>query len=167
MPATSPRLALLAVLCLVQTACDGEQEQEPVGDNELLTQVRDDGYRDWARAPGHAEREPTTAPHGAAVEIFTNQVVVDALANVDGLGLTRWPEGSTIVLEGYVDLAARDAVQLAILQKRSGTWYWEQYQADELERPRFSGRPDVCLGCHLGANDFVRSFPLPKPVEDK
>ncbi len=168
MPASSPRLALAALaaagLAAVMVApaagCDGEGPM-PAPNNELLTQVIEQGYRDWARAPGRDERTASTSPHGAAVDIFVNEVVAEGLANVAGLGLTAWPNGATIVLSGHVDLTSREPLQLAIMQKRNGAWYWEQYQADEPEQPRFAGRPDVCLGCHINANDFVRSFPLP------
>lgn len=149
------------------TACDGDSAPESPPDHDLLTEVQANDYAKWARAPNNDERQPTAAPHGAFVEIFTDEKIVAALANADGLGLTAWPDGGTIVLAGFADATSRAAVQLAIMQKRSGTWYWEQYDADDLERPRFHGRPDICVGCHAESSDFVRSFPLPKPVEDK
>ncbi len=118
------------------------------------------------RPDGKDMRTPSLAPHAGNVEIFINDVVVKALANKDGLGLELWPEGATVVLEGYADLDATEPAQLAISTKRHGVWYWEQYQAEDLERPRFAGRPDVCVGCHDTGQDFTRSVSLPKPVEE-
>ena len=161
-PALLVRPALLAVAL---AACDGETGFTRVADHELLTQVQQDRYREWARAPKHEMRLPTSAPHGQQVEIFINAPVVDALANADGLGRTAWPEGSIAVLEGYVDGVTTELGQVAIMQKRHGVWYWEQYQGEDLEQPRFSGRPDVCLGCHNTGQDFTRSFGLPEPDE--
>lgn len=155
-------LGLIALLLL--PGCD-DGAPPPLPDNELLVEVQNAKYREWARAPGKDGRAASLAPHGGFVEVFNNEVVVQALANEDGLGLTSWPDGSTIVLEGYVDPETADLAQIAIMQKRHGTWHWEQYQADQLERPRFSGRPDVCLGCHDTGQDFTRSFALPKLVE--
>ena len=173
MPANPPRMALLTVLTglglvgSVVVACDGDTTPAPAPDHELLTQVQDDDYRGWARPAGYDARKPSNSTHGGAVEVFTNAVVAEALANKDGLGLTAWPENATIVIEGYADEMVGEFGQIAVMQKQHGTWYWEQYQADDLERPRFRGRPDICLGCHIGGQDFVRSFGLPKPVEEK
>lgn len=167
---------VLFALVLAGSACD---EPVPAGDpaaasDALLREVIKRGYRDWARPPKHDARIATNAPHGRGVEVFVDDAMAEALANLDRLGRTRWPEGGTIVLEGYAaamvaeDEAVVDTpVQIAILQKHGGTWRWEQYQAEDLTQPRFHGRPDVCLGCHIGANDFVRGFPLPKPVADE
>ena len=167
----SVRTAAL-ILLVAMPACDsGEAPAEP--DNELLVAVQKAKYAEWARAPGKEEREPTLAPHSGAVEVFINDVVERAIANEDGLGLTQWPEGSTIVLEGYAAATLEEGappdepVQIAIMQKHGGTWRWEQYQAEDLGAPRFAGRPDVCVGCHVGAQDFVRGFSLPRPVVDE
>lgn len=158
-------LAALVLFAAVAAACDSEEAQ-PLPDNDLLVAVQQAKYREWQRGPGTDERKPTLAPHAGAVEIFVNDVVVKARANEDGLGRTEWPEGSTVVLEGYSNVETAELAQLAIMQKRHGVWRWEQYQAEDLERPRFAGRPGVCLGCHNTGQDFTRSFSLPKPVEE-
>jgi len=168
MLANRPRPLLLAVwpvlVVAALSACDGDPGFTPAPDHELLTQVQDEEYRAWSRVPGREMRQATQAPHGGLVDIFINEPVAEAVANEDGLGRTAWPEGSIIVLEGYADEVTTTLSQLAIMQKRHGVWYWEQYQGDDFERPRFSGRPDVCLGCHNTGQDFTRSFPLPKMV---
>lgn len=167
MSANRPRPQLLrpALLALAAAACDGETDFTPAPDHELLTRVQDEKYREWSRAPKHEMRLPTSAPHGRQVEIFINAPLVDALANADGLGRAAWPEGSIAVLEGYADELTTELGQVAIMEKRHGSWYWEQYQGEDLTQPRFSGRPDVCLGCHNNGQDFTRSFSLPEPDE--
>lgn len=170
MTANRPRPLLLAVqLTLLPIglapACDGDTGFTSAPHHELLTQVQNEKYREWSRVPGRDMRLPTNAPHGRQVEIFINAPLVDALANADGLGLTSWPEGSIAVLEGFADEVTTDLAQVAIMQKRHGVWYWEQYQGEDFSGPRFSGRPEVCLGCHNTGNDFTRSFGLPKMVE--
>lgn len=153
------------ILLAFSAGCDSAASEE-LPDNDLLLEVQKAKYREWDRGPGKDERTPSLAPHAGAVEVFINDVVAEALANADGLGLKAWPEGSTVVLEGYVDVETTELAQLAIMQKHHGVWRWEQYQGDELERPRFKGRPDVCLGCHDTGQDFTRSFSLPKVVEE-
>ena len=151
----------------VVAGCDGATELELAPDHELLTQVQEANYRTWGRPAGREMRRASTGPHGSAVDVYIDAVVVAAAANEDGLGRTAWPEDATIVVEGFAGLMDEAPAQIAIMQKRHGAWYWEQYQGEELERPRFAGRPDVCIGCHSGGQDFVRSFALPKPVEEK
>ena len=173
MPANPPRLALtclVGVACLMGvalvTACD-DTTPAAAPDNELLAQVQAAKYGEWARPGGYDEARPSNSPHGPAVEVFTNAVVEQAVANEDGLGRTAWPEDATVVLVGHADVTNTAPTQIAVMQKRHGTWYWEQYQADDLEQPRFSGRPDICLGCHSSGQDFIRSFALPKPVVEE
>jgi hypothetical protein len=67
-----------------------------------------------------------------------------------------------VVLAGFDALEDGSLVQVAVMQKRDGVWRWEQYDGAS-EKPRFSGRPDVCVGCHSAGEDFVRSFRLPDP----
>ena len=57
-----------------------------------------------------------------------------------------------------------DPVRVWVLDE--GGREWPTYQGDDFERPRFSGRPDVCLGCHNTGQDFTRSFGLPKMTEE-
>jgi hypothetical protein len=147
----------------------GDPEAAP---DALLREVQKLDYRGWTRPPKHEMRVATNAPHGRGVEVFVDEAMAAALENADGLGRTQWPEGGTIVLEGYAaatlaeDAAPDEPTQIAIMRKRGGTWRWEQYEAEDLSQPRFAGRPDVCVGCHLGTQDFVRGFSLPKPVVD-
>lgn len=166
---------LLAAVVLA-AACD--DAALPAADPDaapdaLLREVQARGYREWTRPPKHEMRIASNAPHGSGVEVFVDEAMADALANLDGLGRTQWPEGGTIVLEGYAAATLEEGappdepVQIAIMQKHGGTWRWEQYQAEDLGAPRFAGRPDVCVGCHVGAQDFVRGFSLPKPVVDE
>ncbi|HEY0138161.1 MAG TPA: hypothetical protein VGB85_28940 [Nannocystis sp.] len=172
MTANSPRMALSTCLVgwvmsvVMVTACD-DPPPAPQPDNELLTQVQAANYEEWARPAGYDEPRPSNSPHGPAVEVFTNAVVEEAVANEDGLGRTAWPEDATVVLVGRASVLVTEASQISVMQKRHGVWYWEQYQADDLSRPRFSGRPDICLGCHSSGQDFIRSFGLPKPVVEE
>lgn len=137
---------------------------QPVSERAtLLAEVGD--FTAWARPKGREERKPVVAPHGAFVDIYINEVVEDDLAMVLPEGLSRWSEGATIALAGYDAMEGGTLVQVALMQKRHGVWRWEQYDGDS-EEPRFSGRPDVCVGCHSAGEDFVRSFKLPDPPKE-
>lgn len=161
---SSRRLAGIAAALagLAAGACT-EPLQPVTDDGTLLGAVGD--YTEWARPKNREEREPVVAPHGGFVDIYIDEVVEDTLAKVHPNGLSAWPEGATIVLAGFDALEDGTLVQVAVMQKRHGAWKWEQYDGDSSE-PRFSGRPDVCVGCHSAGEDFVRSFKLPDPPPD-
>lgn len=159
------RAALLAAAGLVslgQFGCD--EPLAPVSEEEpLLAQIGD--YTTWQRPMTRAMRTAVVAPHGGFVDTFINDVVVADLAMVLPEGLPEWSEGATIVLAGHDALEGGALVQRAIMQKRYGVWWWEQYTGDS-PTPRFAGRVDVCRGCHQLGEDFVRSFRLPDPPEE-
>lgn len=146
---------ILALTFLVSGIGCGD-DQDPEGAAALLTQVQAADYRSWARAPGYETREPSRAAHGDSVDVFINDVVVDALAN--GVSGNAWPEGSIIVKDGY---DGGDLFLIAIMEKRAdGEWFWAEYNdgGDSL----FSGTPQICLGCHRIGDDWVRSFYFPE-----
>ena len=153
MTAGAERALLVLALALGPGCAD---DQDPDGAAELYDRVRGAGYSTWARAPGYATRQPTSAPHADAVEIFVSDVVREAL--VGPLGATAWPVGSIIVKDGYA--ASGELELVAIMEKREGGWFWAEYDADSGES-EFSGKPAICLDCHESGSDFVRAFALP------
>jgi hypothetical protein len=146
------RRALLAALALLAAACG--DNQDPAGADALWASLHEGGYRTWARAPGYATRQPTSAPHGDAVEIFVNDVVAGALASG---AITTWPEGARIVKDAY---EGDEVTVVAALEKRADGWFWAEWSADGAAK--YSGKPDLCIGCHASGGDFVRAFPLPE-----
>lgn len=164
-PMSTRRLAAIAAAALGVPGLLGCTEPlQPVADDETLLGAVGD-YTAWARPKGREERVPVVAPHGAFVDIYINDVVEADLAMVVPEGLSAWSEGATVVLAGHDAMVEGTLVQVAIMQKRHGAWQWEQYDGDS-EEPRFSGRPDVCVGCHSAGEDFVRSFRLPDPPKE-
>jgi len=153
--------AALGLSCAGPVGCD--EPLAPVSEAQtLLEQIGD--YSTWGRPMSRPERAASTALHGPFVDVLVNDVVAadEADPMIPEGGLTEWSEGATIVLEGYDMLEGGARVQRAIMQKRYGVWWWEQYLGEETA-PRFSGRVDVCRGCHGAGEDFVRSFRLPDP----
>jgi len=133
---------------------DSKNNQAPKEASALLQKVRAEDYRSWTRAPGYEQRQPAASPHSDEVDIYVNDVVAKALA--DGKPLSEWPEGATIVKDGF----SKSKLELtAILDKRADGWFWAEYFGD---KPAFSGKPSACTGCHAGGDDFVLAFPLPQ-----
>jgi hypothetical protein len=144
--------ALVWVVLLGVLSCGDNQDD--AGARALLARVKKEAYRSWDRPAGWETRRKSAAPHGDAVDIYVNDVVVEALLTPNASRL--WPEGSLIVKEGYDD-GELDLV--AIMEKRSDGWYFAEYDSDG--DPSYSGHPDTCIDCHKQGNDYVRAFNLP------
>ena len=145
----------IAALVLAGSSSACRQNDDPAGADSLHAEVVADGYRSWMRAPGYEKRVPANSPHSDQVDIFVNDVVESALA--DTAHPTAWPDGATIVKDGYTQDGKLELT--SILQKRGTVWYWAEYDAKG--KPLYSGAPAICLDCHKAGSDFVRAFSLP------
>lgn len=147
-------LPLLVAVSLASALGACRQNDAPDEASALLTTLEAEPYREWARAPGYASRTPSDAPHSDEVEIFVNDVVVEALGQS---GLEAWPVGAQIVKEGYDADGALDLI--AVMEKRDDGWFFAEYDADG--EPLYSGAPTICTDCHASGGDYVRAFALP------
>ncbi len=146
-------LPLLVATVAALVGCG--DNQDPAGADAFWSAIHTAKYGSFAHAPGYATRQPTSAPHGEEVVIYVNDTVASALAL--GKPLTAWPEGSLIVKDGY---AGDEITLVAAMEKRADAWYWAEWDGDGTAK--YSGKPDICTGCHESGGDFVRAFPLPK-----
>jgi hypothetical protein len=147
-------VSLVAPVLLVGSLGGCGDNQDDAGARRLLERVRAEKYRSWERAPGWASRRATSAPHADTVDIYVNDVVVEALVTAEPL--SRWPEDSIIVKDGW---DGSELELIAIMEKRGDGWFWAEFDDDG--DPDYSGRPDVCIDCHRDGNDYVRAFRLP------
>ncbi len=143
---------LAVLMAFVAAGCRDDQAPDEAA--ELWTRIQDAKYRSWTRAPGYASRTATDAPHSDFVEIWVNDVVVSALA---GPKITEWPDGSLIVKDGYDSDGALDIV--AAMEKRGSEWFWVEWDASG--ESLYSGKPEICTGCHGSGADGVRAFGFP------
>ena len=153
------RLWTCPLLLLMAAAVGCKETPDDEGFREQLEAV---DYRNFARAPGYeSPRAASTAPHGDFVDIYMNDVVVDALANgpLDA-PLDAWPDGSLIVKDGWGSADGDDWEFLAAMEKRDQQWFWAEYRGGDeviyaaLEDP-------TCTGCHDAGSDGVLAFTLP------
>ncbi len=128
------------------------QNDDPDAAEALLSDVQEANYQGWTRAPNYPGRHVTTAPHSDEVEIFVNDIVVEALASDEPL--TAWPVGSIIAKDGYTSSGELDII--ALMEKREDGWFWAEYAADG--EVLYSGNPTICTDCHEPGADFVRAF---------
>lgn len=134
----------------------GEGEESSATDVEraeqLLASLADD-YRGFARAPGwQTPRTAGTSPHhGAFLDIYVNDVLAQASA---GGGAAPWPDGSTIVKDGWSDADGTMLKQIAILEKDGAAWFGAEYDADGnvLEAGTHF---EECNGCHDEGSDYL------------
>ena len=139
---------------LIGTGCGDDQQPEQA--RALYRELQSLEYRTWQRAPGYETRRGSNAPHGDDVDIYINDVVADALDN--GVPDGEWPLGSLIVKDGF---DGSDLELVAVMDKREDGWFWAEY--DDEGDSIYSGKPDLCIDCHRGGDDFVRAFGFPEP----
>ena len=143
-----------ALSCLVIVCAAGcGDDQAPEEAAALLTRIRADDYRAWARAPGYETRRSSSSPHCEEVDIYIDPTIAGALT---AESLEEWPLGSLIVKDGF---DGNDLELIAVMEKREDGWFWAEYFDGE---SKFSGNPDVCLDCHDAGNDYVLAFDLPR-----
>ncbi|HFE45865.1 MAG TPA: hypothetical protein ENJ18_10315 [Nannocystis exedens] len=128
---------------------------------ELLQDLESADYRNsYTRAPGWGRRLQGESPHGGWVDIYINDVMVDAIA--DNVPLATWPVGSRVVIEGWANEGSEVREFLAVMSKpvATDTWYWAEWGADDVLV--YSGEDIVhCMKCHDAGEDDVRAFDLP------
>ncbi len=146
----------LPLVCALACLAGCYDNQQPIAADELWQRIHEQGYRDFAHAPGYdSGPKPTSPAHGDLADIYINDVVVKALDD-DG-PLTGWPSGSLIVKDVFDDEGPLTFV--VVMDKQSDGWFFAEYDPDG--DALFSGQPDTCLGCHKPANDRVLAFSLP------
>jgi hypothetical protein len=146
-------------VAVVLAACT--QDDDPEGARALWDKINTaPGFQTWQRAPGFASRKPSFTAHSDDVEIFVNDKISTALATRGSRPIDEWPEGSTIVKEGF---SGDTRKIVAVMEKRADGWFWAEYngKGDSL----YSGRPSVCIDCHDNRKDYsdwVYAFELPR-----
>lgn len=156
-----PRLLHVLGLALVLPACADRSEAD-----QLRDQLMDDDYRStYARAPGwQTPRQPAAGgPHGSFIDIYINDVMEDAIVASEQSGdpLSRWPEGSLIVKDGFSDAEGRDYEYLAFMERREDGWFWGEFRGNG--RLVAAGLNDSrCADCHAAGDDSVRAFGFPQ-----
>lgn len=158
---------MLAPACLcgaLSLGCLAESpEQVTLEDDSalaLLSSVEADGYRDWEPPPTSDElphRREASGAHGPWVEVYLQPALLDAfLGEVE---LDAWPAGVAAVCESYESEDAPDPYLIQVMRKSDDGWSWAQLDAGR--QPLTARRPDDCIGCHGGGEDFVFSVFLP------
>lgn len=152
MRVTSAFFALALAVAGAAAGCGDDQRPEEA--DALWKRIHDEGYRSWSRAPGYESRRESGAPHGDMVEIYVNDVVVQALASAKPLDV--WPDGSLIVKDGW----SGDELELvAAMEKRGADWFWAEWDGEGSSK--YSGKPALCTDCHEAGSDYVMAFSLP------
>ena len=120
---------------------------------EYLEEFSD--FETWAQDPLWEGVHPSQSAHGAAVQIWLNDLAIASLENGE-----PYPDGAAIIKEGYVDEegSQRKALTLMVKQEgfapESGDWFWASYSdTDEVQT---AGSPEFCVSCHAASSsDYV------------
>lgn len=159
------RQLALACLCgALLFGCLAESPEQVTLEDDfalaLLGSVEADGYRDWEPPPTSADlprRREASGAHGPWVEVYLHPALLDAFLSEDALG--TWPAGVAAVCESYESEEAPDPFLIQVMRKTQTGWSWAQVNASR--QPLTPERPDDCIGCHGGGEDFVFSVFLP------
>jgi hypothetical protein len=146
-----------AAIFLVAAAACGDN-QEPEEADALWARIHQEDYRSFAHAPGYEQRQPSNTAHSDFVDIYVNEVLEQVLTAGDPIA--AWPVGSLIVKDGF-DSGGSLAL-VAVLDKRADGWFFAEYNDTEAGTAKYSGQPDICLGCHDAGSDEVLAFTLPQ-----
>ncbi len=135
--------------------------QQPQIGSDFLDDLREQGYREFARAPGwETPRAPAQGgPHGPFVDIYMNDTVEEVFAAGDPLD--AWPDGSLIVKDGWNDENGDSLKFVAAMEKRDDKWFWAEYRGND-EVVAEGIEHSTCAGCHSAGSDSVRAFALPR-----
>ena len=144
--------SLLVPFTLV--ACDkaGVSDTAALGpsDEELLAAI--DGYETWSNAPSWPGISAGEGPHGAFVQIWWNDLALDALSAGDA----ELPVGAVLVKESYADETGATLNNVTVMWKaEAGEWTWARLGADGAVAD--AGALSSCSECHASGKDFVRS----------
>ncbi len=126
----------------------------------LLVSVEADDYPQWEPPPTSADlphRREASGAHGPWVEVYLHPALLGAFLGEDALD--AWPEGVAAVCESYESEDAPDPFLIQVMRKTDAGWSWAQLDANR--EPLTPERPDDCIGCHGGGEDFVFSVFLP------
>lgn len=160
------RFVVSACLCgafLLGCLAESPEQVELEDDDALalLRAVEADGYEEWQPPPTSADlprRRQASGAHGAWVEVYLHPSVLDAF--FAETALDSWPAGVAAVCESYESEDAPDPFLIQVMRKTQTGWSWAQVNASR--EPLTAERPDDCIGCHGGGEDFVFSVFLPQ-----
>ena len=147
----------VAAATLLTGACDRDVDAGAA----LLQELESADYRNsYKRPPGWGRRLRGDSPHGSWVDIYINDVMVDAIA--DNVPLDTWPVGSRVVIEGWANEGSEIREFLLVMSKpvATDTWYWAEWGVGDVLV--YAGEAVVhCTNCHDIGEDRVRAFDLP------
>ena len=149
------RWAGLVVLMLAGCGTKGSDSgSDGAGvDTETAEAVWDEigGYTTWPQATGYEGILPSTSVHGQFVQIWLNDLALDAVTNGTAL-----PDGAILVKEDYPDESGASVNAISVLKKIDGysaehnDIFWAQYTTSG--DIRVAGEPEGCYACHEGTD---------------
>ena len=116
--------------------------------------------KNWKMWPGTGAFSPGKSPHGALINIYVNDIVLQAVQGKKG----KLPDGSVVAKENYS--ADKKYLALTVMYKIKGynpgadDWYWAKYAPDG--KVEGEGKIEGCINCHgkKRNNDYIWTAPL-------
>ena len=141
---------------LLACASDGDSFSEDPNIELAQTYLEEfSDFETWAQDAQWEGVLPSQSAHGSSVQIWLNNLAMDALENGEA-----YPDGAAIMKEGYVDEAGEQRKALTLMVKRegfapdTGDWFWASYS--DTDEVQLAGTPDYCVSCHgASSSDYV------------
>jgi hypothetical protein len=140
------------IVAVAVLGCDGERIDRE-GATVLWEEIGAANYQGWQTAPGYDAPRPTLRAHGDTALVYINDVMLAAQAQVD---LPEWPVGSLLVKDSFD--ANGTPHLIAAMHKQEQGWFFAEWSA--AGEVKYAGEPEVCLGCHRAAPDYVFTVSL-------
>lgn len=114
-----------------------------------------DPYENWDHWPGHDGKYEGTSPHGAYLELYGNDIAIEAAK-----GGKPMPDGAILVKENYGEdqetlMAITPMYKKKGYNPEAGDWFWAKYGPDGSVDD--AGKIDACINCHQTQKDFIYS----------
>jgi len=143
-------------LGVTETTIDpGDILPEPVPASVLDYLEREDFRENWDLWPGKGRQYEGSAPHGALLTVYLNDLALEAVQSRRG----TMPLGAMVIKDNFSADGILNATTLMykrmVPDSDSGPWFWMKWQPEETIEA--AGAVDSCLGCHgmASANDYL------------
>jgi hypothetical protein len=121
----------------------------------LITQTTP--YTNWSHWPGYPGKYPGKSPHGAYLELYANDVALQAAKQGRDM-----PDGAILVKENYgrdqkTLLSITPMAKVKAYNPDAGDWFWAKYSTDG--KVVAAGKVDSCINCHRSGKDYRFTTP--------
>lgn len=154
-----PRIALFSGIA-VGAVCLLLAAQQPPSTNpgDFWAYIsKTNSYKNWQHWPGYPGKYPGKSPHGAFLELYANDVAVQAAKAGEDM-----PYGAILVKENYGKdkttlMSVTPMYKVQGYNPDAGDWFWGKYSPTGSVMA--AGKVSSCIDCHRQEQDYRFTSP--------